>query len=120
MTAWLDPPNDALLDAAESMALAALDGDASGFGDFGAWLEGCDPALPLNRVARGFGLDTAGTALLALLFAAALSEPVARAVESQTGGGLGMPVWLARRLLPDLRAETFAVAGALRHYGLIE
>lgn len=120
MTAWLDPPHGALLDAAESMALAALDGGASGFGDFGAWLGGCDPALPLNRLADGFGLDTAATALLALLFAAALSEPVARAVESQAGEGPGVPVWLARRMLPDLRAETFAAAGALRHYGLIE
>jgi hypothetical protein len=121
----LDPPHDALLAVAEAMALAGFEvlaGGASG-GTFDALpdaLDAIDPTPPLGRVAEGFALESAETALLALLFAASLSERVARRVAALTNcGGRGMPVWLAQGLIPALRADALAAAGTLRRFGLV-
>jgi hypothetical protein len=148
MSARLDPPHEDLLLAAEAMALAGFEALAGGahagatatpsnghagtadapdessmgrsFDVLPLWLEGADPALPLRLVAEGFALDPPETALLALLFAAASSEHVARHVAASTGaGGQGVPVWLAQRLISGLQTDALAAAGALRRFGLV-
>src|SRR5204863_8072900 len=77
----LDPPHDAILAACEAMALAGFEKLAGGaqpaFAGLPDWLAQADTRLPLRRIADGFLLAPADTALIALLFAAALSEPVA-------------------------------------------
>jgi hypothetical protein len=84
------------------------------------WLEHADPSLPLQRVAEGFALRPSEAALLVLLFAAALSEHVARHVAASTNaGGQGVPVWLAQRLISDLRIDSLAAAAPLRRFGLV-
>lgn len=121
----LASPHRDLAAAAEAMVLAGfetLEGDAeAAFSErFAAWLETADPGLPLRRVADGFVLDKSATALIALLFAAALSEPVARAVATAgAGNGRGVPMWLVQRLIPGLAADSLAAAGALRRFGLV-
>lgn len=123
--ARLDPPHDGLLTAAERMALSGFEGVPSGspggaFDGLSAWLEQADRSLPLRGIAEGFVLDPPETALLALLFAAAVSERVARRVAAETSaGGRGIPVWLAQRLIPELRADALAAAGGLRRFGLV-
>lgn len=123
-------PHAELLRVAETLALAAFDdvarqdGDApapAGFEAFGSWLARLPPDAPLRRIADGFVLDAAETALLVLLFAAALSEPVARRVASASAeaDGRGVPVWLAQRLVPGLGAEMLAASGTLRRFGFV-
>jgi ATPases of the AAA+ class len=125
VTTHLQPPHDALLAFAETMALTGLDAHANGtegvaFDPLALWLREPDRTLPLRRVVEGFALEPAESALLALLFAAALSEPVARRIAATAGGGgQGVPAWLAQRLIHDLRAEALAASGTLRHFGLI-
>lgn len=124
-TGRLDPPHNALLAVAEALALGGFAAVAAGSagGTFDALpdaLDEIDPAPPLRRVAEGFALESAETALLALLFAASLSERVARSVAAATSaGGRGVPVWLAQRLIPALRADSLAAAGTLRRFGLV-
>jgi ATPase family associated with various cellular activities (AAA) len=121
----LDAPHGALLAVTEAMALAGFDAlaadvDASAFAELPDWLENADASLPLRRVADGFVLGPSETALLGLLFAAALSEPVARRVAAAAaGGGRGVPLWLAQRLIPDLSASALAAAAVLRRFGLV-
>jgi len=115
-------PHEALLATAASMALAGLEGRRDGkgaFTGFATWLDDRDPEDPLRSIRDGFVLDAPSTALLALLFAAAMSEPLARRLVEMTGMGRGVPVWLARQLIPDLPEECFAAAGRLRHFALI-
>jgi hypothetical protein len=124
VSARLDAPHNALLAIAESMALAGCDdvadgADSAAFDPLAVWLDGADPALPLRRVADGFALARGERALLALLFAAALSEPVARKLAQAGGGGQGVPLWLAQRLIRDLPARSFSASGVLRHFGLV-
>jgi ATPase family protein associated with various cellular activities (AAA) len=125
MTPRLDPPHDALLAAAEAAAMLGFDAlarreDVTEPRELGAWLEQADARAPLRRIVDGFQLDPRATALLALLFAVELSEPVARHVTRiAAGGGRGIPFWLARRLIPELRADALAAAGPLRRFGLI-
>jgi hypothetical protein len=125
MSVPLHPPHDALLALAEGMALAGCDALSSGepvrvFDALSGWLDHADPSLPLKRIADGFALDRHETALLGLLFAAALSEPLARRVAALTAaGGQGLPLWLAQRLIPDLPGDALAAAGALRRFGFI-
>ena len=125
MTSHLVPPHDALFRLCEAMALAGCESieqgaSASAFEPLAAWLDQADPALPFRRLTLGFALDPPESALLGLLFATALSEPVARKLASATSGsGQGVPVWLVNRLIPDLRAESLSAAGALRRFGLI-
>lgn len=125
MNARLQLPHDALLALAEAMALAGCDALANGaeggaFDPLASWLEQADSALPLRRIANGFALEPAESALVALLFAAALSEPVARKIAAATAAsGQGVPVWLAQRLIPDLRTDALASAGTLRRFGFI-
>lgn len=120
----LDPPHDALFAAAEAAALARFDALAgehsAGAGEAAAaGPDGASP--PLHRLAEGFGLSGADTALIALLFAAALSEPVARrvAAASPASGGRGLPTWLALRLIPGLRADSLAAAAPLRRFDIV-
>jgi hypothetical protein len=121
----LHPPHDALLAVAERMALAGCDAflnetEGRVFDPLASWLDEADPALPLRRISRGFALEPAESALAALLFAAALSEAVARKIAAISGtGGQGLPVWLVQRLIPDLQADALASAGALRRFGFI-
>jgi hypothetical protein len=121
----LDAPHDALLAAAEAMAVAGFAGLADGaenaaFDGLPDWLAQSDPRLPLRRVVDGFALDPPAAALVVLLFAVALSEPVARHVATTAGGsGRGIPLWLAQRLIPGLRADALASAAPLRLFGLI-
>ena len=120
----LPAPHDALFAASEAMALAGFaalsEGRASSaFEDLPRWLEQADPRLPLCRLVDGFRLEPSAAALLTLLFAAALSEPVARQAAAAANGGRGVPLWLAQRLIPDLAADTLAAAGPLRHFGFI-
>lgn len=125
MSSRLQPPHDALLALTEVMGLAgcdALESGAAGAAFYGlpAWLDEADPAVPLKRIADGFALEPAETALLSLLFATALSEPLARRIAGLTAaGGRGVPVWLAQRLIPDLHAEALAAGGALRRFGFV-
>src|SRR5439155_21471839 len=94
--------------------------DSSAFDSIETWLSNASPALPLRRVAEGFALTRPETALLALLFAAALSEPVARRIAAAgAGGGQGVPLWLAQRLIPDLPALSLAASGPLRHFAVV-
>jgi hypothetical protein len=121
----LKAPHDALLAAAEAMAMAGFDALANGaegaaFDALPGWLEQADPALPLNRIADGFVLEPPAVALIALLFSAALSEPVARHVAAvAAGSGRGVPLWLAQRLIPGLSAAALSAAGPLRQFGFI-
>jgi hypothetical protein len=143
----LDPPHDAFLDVVEVMALAGFEeltgakhglgkGHTNGsrpgppesfmlepgtaFDALPAWLEQADPALPLRRVSEGFVLEPRETALLGLLFAAALSEHVARHIAATTNGaGQGIPLWLAQRLIGGLRPDDLAAAGTLRRFGFV-
>jgi hypothetical protein len=120
-----DAPAHALLAAAEGFALArfaALEGGdpgptAQAFADS---LER-EPGTALHRLAEGFAFGPAETALVALLFAAACSETVARraAAAAPEGGGRGVPVWLARRLLPELELAALAAAAPLRRFGIV-
>ena len=140
----LDPPHAGFLDVVEVMALAGFDeltGAKHGLGTvhtngshpgpsepftvepgtafdtLPAWLEEADPALPLRRVSEGFVLEPREIALLGLLFAAALSEHVARHIAATTNGaGQGIPMWLAQRLIGGLRPDDLAAAGALRRF----
>ncbi len=118
-------PRD-LLAAAEALALArfdALESVDSGTEpeEFAAWLAGAGAATPLSRLAAGLGLGPGETALVALLFAAACSEPVARRVAgaSVASGGRGIPVWLALRLIPGLDPATLAAASPLRRFEIL-
>ncbi len=94
---------------------------ASSFAALDSWLRDADPSLPLRHIEEGLLLEREETALLALLFAAAVSEHVAWHVETATSaGGRGVPVWLAQRLIPNLRTDSLAAAGALRRFGLVD
>lgn len=77
------------------------------------------PGAPLGRVVAGFGLDEAEASLVALLAASALSEAAGRAL-TQAAGGDGVPVWLAQRLIPDLRPAHLSSAGVLSRFALLE
>ena len=109
--------------AADSQAAAeraALAEPGRAFDALPQWLDDAEPTLPLRRVGEGFALDEAEIALLALLFVGSISEAVARHVAAATNGaGLGVPVWLAQRLIGSLHADAFAAAGSLRRFGMI-
>jgi hypothetical protein len=115
-------PHEALLAVAASMGLTGLDGGQDkehALARFSNWLDAADPADPLRRIREGFVLDGPSTALLGLLFAAALSEALARGLAEAAGPGRGVPVWLVRRIIPGLPEESLAAAGRLRRFELI-
>lgn len=118
----LAAPHEGFFRFAEEAALAAIGGDGGlGLADVSPWLDAANRAVPLKRVADGFALAPAETQLLALLFAAALSEPVARHIaETGRGDGRGVPLWYAQQLIPPLQAESLAAAGTLRRFNLVE
>jgi hypothetical protein len=126
MSARLAAPHDALFELAESVTLGACDALANdveevrNFDQVADWLEAANHVEPLRRIVDGFDLEPAECALVVLLFAAALSERVARRIaDATTGGGQGVPVWFTQRLIPDLRADALAASGALRRYGFV-
>jgi hypothetical protein len=107
---------------AESAVLAAIaQEDSPGMVAISQWLESADASLPLKRLAEGFVLSPAETQFLALLFADALSEDIARHVAAVgNGDGRGLPLWWARKLIPDLPVDCVAAAGTLRRFALVE
>jgi len=120
-----------LAGVAEAAALTALGRVAQGeppgdaFAPLHAWLGAAGPESPSRRLADGFALSGAELELVALLLAAAVSEPVARTAAEAvaTHGGLaggGLPMWLACRAIGELGPETFAAALPLARFGLIE
>lgn len=112
----------ALLALAERLTLEALAGGPDEFApSLRNWLQGEGAAAPLTRLAGGFALDDDEAAVLALLFAAASSESAARALDeaAPAAGGRGVPVWLVRRLLPELTLGAFAAGAPLRRFELV-
>ena len=127
----------ALAAVAEHVALSALaalsgttdDGTGSGpgepaFAPLHAWLEAVDPSCALRRMAEGFSLSPAELELVALLLAAATSEPVARAAAQAcaAGGdaaGGGVPVWLACRVIDGLDPGVLAAALPLARFAIV-
>ncbi|NYT32042.1 ATP-binding protein [Rhizobium sp. WYCCWR 11128] len=100
-----------------SLASARGETGAPELARFGAWLDaGSHPGL--SRIAEAFALGEAEAELVALLYAQSLSEEVRRALAALDPGLL--PLWLARRLIPDLRLDTLATAAPLRRFGLVE
>ena len=72
------------------------------------------PAWQLAELVRCLDLGPASSALVTLLAAHALSEPVAREVAAADSQGRGgMPVWLAKKLIPELREADLASGCAL-------
>jgi ATPase family associated with various cellular activities (AAA) len=116
-----DAPAEALLAAAEAFALARF--EAFERGDAAAAPDGfaSEPETALARLADGFALGPPETALVALLFAAACSEAVARRVTAAApeSGGRGLPAWLAMRLVPALDLATLAAGAPLRRFGIV-
>jgi len=109
-----------LLARAEVLALhelAALDGNS-----------GTPPELllaeagePLMQLAETFELEAGQIHVIALLFAAALSEPVARAISAHgAGGGTGVPLWLMQRLVPGFDPLWLATTAPFRRFGLVD
>ncbi len=122
MSGALPSARDGFLALAEALSLQALAGDgaADRFAPLHDWLAQARPPLPLQRLAEGFHLDPAQTAAVALLLAAAMSEPVARAVTAAAGSGGGVPLWLLARAVPGLDAASLSPAAALRRFGIVE
>jgi ATPase family associated with various cellular activities (AAA) len=118
----LSGPHKVFFRLAEVAVLTAIAQEGvQGLAAVSQWLESADATPPLKRVADGFVLSSAETQLLALLFAASLSEKVARHLAETAGGdGRGVPLWFARKLIPDLQADCLAVAGTLRRFALVE
>jgi hypothetical protein len=105
-------------------ALAARDaGDGGALQD--AWVDALAGArkrpddCPTHRLIAGFGLRDSEVALVLLLGAAALSEVVARQLETVGGPG-GVPIWLAQALIPDLSPGQLSGQATLRRFQLIE
>ncbi|WP_227243336.1 ATP-binding protein [Paraburkholderia caribensis] len=119
------PAGGSLLAFAETAALDALqslgrpdEGDA--LAAIAETLERCDTPHVMHRIADGFALDPAEVALVLLLFAAALSEPVARGIaQACPGGAPGVPLWLAQRLVCRLRIDSLSAHAALRRFGFV-
>jgi len=112
-----------LLGRAEADVIAAL---APGDGAGGQCLAGAIAAVrdadadsPERRLADGFVLSDAELGLVLLLGVAAFSEAGARALEAAGGTG-GVPVWLARSLLPQLRLDQLSAQERLRRFALID
>ena len=121
----------ALSGVAEAVSLTVLgplargEPPTDGFAPLHAWLDRAGPASPLRRMAEGFALSPAELELIALLLAAAVSEPVARAVAeaSAANGGVaggGLPMWLACRAIDKLHPGTFAAALPLVRFGILQ
>ena len=80
------------------------------YADWWQWWEDQDEDAGVRRLVAGFGCSRAEAELLALLLAAEVSEPVARAAADAVaaGGGVaggGLPLWLACRAVDGLDAS---------------
>ena len=134
------PPLPSLLACAEAAALVALTADAPATtadapapapdapvaaaapcsSDVMAWCAAAPPDHPLRRIADGFVLDPAEVQLIALLYAAALSERVAAAVQAACAHDRrGVPLWLALRLIPALTPAHVAADATLCRFGFV-
>lgn len=117
----LAPAAEALLAEAEAWTLACI--EALRREDTTAPLA----ALPwsrrdshpcLVRIAGAFALGDEEVALLALLYAQALSEQSRRGLSTLDPGLL--PLWLVRWLIPGLRLDALAASAPLCRFGLVE
>lgn len=109
-----------LLLLAERATLAAFAGDAGDLDALLPMLSQAAPGHPLARLVKGFGLGAGEAGLVALLYAAAVSETVAAAVQDATRNDRrGMPLWLAQRLLPSLDARDVAAGAVLMRFGFV-
>ncbi|ALJ13631.1 AAA family ATPase [Sphingopyxis macrogoltabida] len=112
--------NDPLLLLSERATLAAFAGEPGDFDALLPMLSQVAPGHPLLRLAEGFGLDAGEAGLVALLYAAAMSETVAGAVQDATRNDRrGMPLWLAQRLLPSLDVGHVAAGAVLMRFGFV-
>ncbi|MFN9644019.1 MAG: ATP-binding protein [Cyanobacteriota bacterium] len=117
----LAPAAEALLVDAEAWALARVETlSGSQVSPALPTLPWCGPARDpaLARVATAFALGEGEVALLALLYAQALSEQVRRALAALDPGLV--PLWLARRLIPGLGLDALAAPAPLCRFGLVE
>lgn len=111
---------ETLLVLAERAALAAFAGAEHAFDDLLVTLADCAPRHPMLRIAKGFALDAGEAGLVALLYAAATSEAVARAVhDSARTDRRGVPLWLAQRLVPSLHGSHVGASAALMRFGFV-
>lgn len=111
---------DPLLMLAERAALAAFAGEGGGFAALLPALAEAAPAHPMLRLVDGFALDAGEAGLVALLYAAAMSESVATAVQDAARNDRrGLPLWLARRLVPSLEGGHVAASAALMRFGFV-
>jgi hypothetical protein len=110
-----------LLAQAEAELLAALDATGGGtcLAASVAAVRAAPDDAPERRLADAFALSDGELALVLLLAVAAMSEPGARALEAAGGAG-GVPLWLARSLLPDLRLDQLSAQARLRRFHLVE
>jgi hypothetical protein len=125
VNARLATTQEPLLVFAEQAALAALQSldqpdEGRVWDALAGGLELADHRGIVRRIADGFQLEAAETALVTLLFAAALSEHVVRGLANACPGGApGVPLWVAQRLIPGLRANSLAASGTLRRFGFV-
>ena len=109
--------------SADPLAMATAPGPAP-YADWWQWWEDQDEDAGVRRLVAGFALSRAEAELLALLLAAEVSEPVARAAADAVaaGGGVaggGLPLWLACRVVDGLDASVLARSGPLLRLGLV-
>ncbi|MBA2954123.1 AAA family ATPase [Nocardioides sp. MAH-18] len=113
------------LEVSREAALVALAGAPDAFADWWRWWEAQDGDASVRRLVAGFALSRPEAELVALLLAAAASEPVARAVSTAVDteggvGGAGLPLWLACRVVAGLDASALARSAPLLRLGLVE
>ncbi|MBO9713884.1 ATP-binding protein [Sphingomonas sp.] len=108
-----------LLARAEAEVLAALESGTPCLADTIAMVGAAEEDAPERRLAETFVLSDGELGLVLLLATAAFSEPAARALEARGGAG-GVPVWLARSLLPALALEQLSAQERLRRFELVE
>jgi hypothetical protein len=113
------------LQVSHGAALAALAGAPDPFADWWRWWEAQDDDADVRRIVAGFALSRSEAELVAVLIAAAASEPVARAVSKavDTHGGLGgsgLPLWLACRVVAGLDVSALARSAPLVRLRLVE
>ena len=77
------------------------------------------PELPIGRLAVALALAPPVVMLIECLLAAELHESVAQRIAQQTGGTPGVPLALARRLIPDLTSPMLAAMSPLRRFEVV-
>jgi len=111
-----------LLAGAEAEVIAALNARGCGgpcLADTIGRVHAAQEDAPERRLAEAFLLSDAELGLLLLLAVASFSERGARELETAGGAG-GVPVWLARSLLPNLGLDRLSAQERLRRFELID